>query len=76
MHGIEDWIDMTLGTAVMEYSGEEEVLVDIDMVDDVEVDDCASAPTARMEMMQAFIMRESPRDKNFWGSGDGDRKEI
>jgi hypothetical protein len=64
MHGIEDWIDMTSGTAVMEYSGEGEVttaedmfmLVDVDRAEVVEVDDCASAPTARMEIMQAFIV--------------------
>jgi hypothetical protein len=58
MHGIEDWIDMTSGTAVMEYPGEGEVttavdmfiLVDVSRADVVEVDDCASAPTSRMEI--------------------------
>jgi hypothetical protein len=63
MHGIEDWIDMTPGAAVMEYSGEEEVLVDVDVV---ELDDCASAPIARMMIMQASIMRESPRETRIW----------
>lgn len=54
-----------MGAAVMEYSGEEEVtaaeedmfmLADVDMADVVEVDDCASAPTTRMEIMLTFIV--------------------
>ena len=57
MHGIEDWIDMTPGTAVdgVFWRGRSDYCRGVMLV--VEVDDCASATTARMEITQAFIVK-------------------